>query len=80
MAYIGVPVVAEGVGQVTEYVKDGQTGVVCPVGDVEGLGAAVVWLLQNPVERESLSAGARAHIRASFTWEKTVETLEGVYQ
>jgi glycosyltransferase involved in cell wall biosynthesis len=80
MAYIGVPVVAEGVGQVTEYVKDGQTGVVCPVGDVAGLGAAVVWLLQNPFERESLSAGARAHIRASFTWEKTVETLEGVYQ
>jgi glycosyltransferase involved in cell wall biosynthesis len=79
MAYVGVPVVAEGVGQVMEYVKDGYTGVVCPVGEVEELGAAVVRLLQNPAEREPLSAAARVHIRASFTWDKTVETLEEVY-
>jgi glycosyltransferase involved in cell wall biosynthesis len=80
MAYIGVPVVAEGVGQVTEYVKDGQTGVVCPVEDVAGLGAAVVRLLQDAGERKRFSAAARIHIRQSFTWDKLAAQLEGIYQ
>ena len=78
MAFVGLPVVAEGVGQVTEYVRHGQTGLVCPVGDVEGLGAAVVRLLQNPAKRERFSAWARAHMRASFSWETVVEVLEEV--
>jgi glycosyltransferase involved in cell wall biosynthesis len=80
MVYIGLPIVAEGVGQVTEYVKDGQTGVVCAVGDVEGVSTAVIHLLQDKAEQQQFSAAARAHMRASFTWEKTVATLEGVYQ
>lgn len=79
MAYIGLPVVAEGVGQVTEYVKDGQTGVVCAVGDVAGLGAAVGRLLQDVGEREQFSAAARVHIRQSFTWDILAEKLEDVY-
>jgi glycosyltransferase involved in cell wall biosynthesis len=79
MAYIGVPVVAEGVGQVTEYVKDGQTGVVCPVEDVAGLGAAVIRLLQDKEEQQRFSAAARIHMRLSFTWDKLVERLEDVY-
>jgi glycosyltransferase involved in cell wall biosynthesis len=79
MAYIGVPVVAEGVGQVTEYVKDGQTGIVYPVGDVEGLGAAVIRLLQDEGERERFSAAARIHMRQSFTWGILAEKLGDVY-
>jgi glycosyltransferase involved in cell wall biosynthesis len=80
MAYIGLPVVAEGVGQVTEYVKHGQTGVVCAVGDVEGVSAAVIRLLQDEAERERFSAAARKHLRQSFTWDKLAGQLENVYQ
>jgi glycosyltransferase involved in cell wall biosynthesis len=80
MAYIGLPVVAEGVGQVTEYVKDGQTGVVCAVGDVEGVSAAVIRLLQDKSEQQRFSAAARKHIRAFLTWDKLSEQLESVYE
>ena len=79
MAYIGLPVVAEGVGQVTEYVKDGQTGLVCAVGDVEGVATAISRLLQDQIAQQRFSAAARIHIRARFTWDKLVDQLEVVY-
>lgn len=80
MAYIGLPVVAEGVGQVTEYVKDGQTGLVCPVGDVDALGTAVVRLLQDRPKQQQFSAAARLHMRQSFTWDKLTAQVANVYQ
>jgi glycosyltransferase involved in cell wall biosynthesis len=80
MAYIGLPVVAESVGQVTEYVKDEQTGLVCPSGDVESLATAVIDLLQNKSQQQQFSTAARIHIRAHFTWDRLVEQLEVIYQ
>ncbi len=80
MAYVGLPVVAEGVGQVSEYVKDGQTGVVCEVGNVEGLGTAIINLLKDKEKQQRFSAVARIHIRERFTWDKLVEQLEVAYQ
>jgi glycosyltransferase involved in cell wall biosynthesis len=80
MAFVGLPVVAESIGQVTEYVQHEQTGLVCPVGDVAGLGAAVVRLLQDKSKQQQFSAAARIHMRQSFTWDKLAEHLESVYQ
>jgi len=70
MLAAGVPVVAEAVGQVTEYVRDGRTGVVVTSGDVAGLVAAAARLLENPPERGRLGAAARADARARFNWEQ----------
>jgi glycosyltransferase involved in cell wall biosynthesis len=48
MAYIGLPVIGEAVGQVTQYIQHDQTGLLSPSGDIEGLSSAVIHLLQNP--------------------------------
>jgi glycosyltransferase involved in cell wall biosynthesis len=80
MAYIGLPVVAEAVGQVIEYVKHEQSGLVCEVGDVEGLSTAVIRLLTDKPTRQRFSTAARIHMREAFTWNKLVERLESVYQ
>ncbi|NJN53882.1 MAG: glycosyltransferase family 4 protein, partial [Anaerolineae bacterium] len=52
MLAVGLPVVAEAVGQVGEYVLHGRTGLLRPSGDVDGLTADLVSLLQNPTERQ----------------------------
>ena len=76
---LGIPVVAEAVGQVPEYVVHGQTGLLHPTGDVAGLTAGLVRLLQNPKQRQRFGNQARAHYDANFTWNVLAERLERVY-
>ena len=80
MLSVGIPVVAEAVGQVTEYVKHRQSGLIRQSGDNEGLVADLVDLLQNSELRTRLAAGARAHLESNFSWSRLAETVEKVYE
>jgi len=80
MLQIGLPVVAERVGQVPEYVLHGQTGLLRSSGDIEGLAADLVHLLKNPRERARLAEKARSHIRANFSWDRLSLIAEQAYQ
>ncbi|HSH00936.1 MAG TPA: glycosyltransferase, partial [Anaerolineae bacterium] len=76
----GVPVVAEGVGQVREYVVEGVNGVVCESGDVTGLVAGLVRLLTDEGERRRLGAMGGRRYEALFAWGQQVSVLERVYE
>ncbi len=43
----GVPVVASRVGGLPEVVRDGETGMLCPVGDVDAMAEAAIGLLSD---------------------------------
>lgn len=75
----GVPVVAEAVGQVTEYIDDGRTGMVATTGDVAALARATIRLLQNATERAAMGAAAREATLAHFRWATLSAQLEEVY-
>jgi glycosyltransferase involved in cell wall biosynthesis len=79
MLHVGLPVVAEAVGQVPEYVVQGRTGLLRPSGDVAGLTADLVHLLQDGGEREKLAAGAKAHVAEHFSWPKLARIFERAY-
>jgi glycosyltransferase involved in cell wall biosynthesis len=79
MAALGLPVVAEAVGQVNEYVVHGRTGFLRASGHVEGLTADLIHLLQNPAQREQMGQAAAAHIAANFNWARQAEQLEQLY-
>jgi len=80
MLAAGVPVVAEAVGQVAEYVRDGRTGALRDSGDVAGLAAAAAALLADAGKRARQGAAARADVAAQFGWEQLAETVEGLYR
>ncbi len=85
MLAAGVPVVAEAVGQVSEYVRAGRTGALCATGDVGGLVAATVEMLKDAGEqgsrgeREMKRQAARADLRERFGWEGLSRIVEDVY-
>jgi glycosyltransferase involved in cell wall biosynthesis len=54
----GCPVVTTDTGCAGEAVRDGETGVVVPINDVEGLRRAVEYLYRNPQQRKKLSERA----------------------
>jgi glycosyltransferase involved in cell wall biosynthesis len=80
MLVAGVPVVAEAVGQVAEYVRDGRTGALRESGDVDGLVAAAVALLADAGEMRSRGAGGREDVLARFGWDRLVLKLEDIYK
>jgi glycosyltransferase involved in cell wall biosynthesis len=79
MAAVGLPVVAEAVGQVSEYLVHGETGLLRPPGDVMGLAGDLCRLLQNRGERERLAGGAREHMRQHFSWHVLARRAEQAY-
>jgi glycosyltransferase involved in cell wall biosynthesis len=75
-AAMGLPAVTSDVCGNPEVVADGETGVLCPVDDVESFARALRTLLGDPELRRRM--GKAAHERAQgWRWKRVVEQLEG---
>jgi glycosyltransferase involved in cell wall biosynthesis len=75
----GKPVVATRVGGVPEAVEDGKTGLLVAPRNPESLGRALVRLLKNKSEAESMGRAARERVKARFTISRMVRSYEGIY-
>jgi glycosyltransferase involved in cell wall biosynthesis len=77
----GTPVIATDVPGLRDAVKDGETGILTPFGDIRALEEKMVGLLQDAALRERLTNGALAWAH-EFNWdtaaEKTIAVLEQV--
>jgi len=74
-AACGTPAVASDSPGLRESVRDGETGLLVPHGDVTALADALRSLAGDPARRERLSAGARA-FALSLSWEKAAAETE----
>jgi glycosyltransferase involved in cell wall biosynthesis len=72
---VGTPVLATEAGGVTEIVRDGQNGLLAPIGDAEALAAAIRRYFDDPQLRERLRAEAVDSIR-EFAPETVYARLE----
>ena len=64
---LGRPVVAAGVGGLSEIIRDGETGLLVPPGDPEALADAIVRLLSDPARATALGEAGRSDARARFS-------------
>lgn len=72
----GTPVVAVREAGPIETVVDGETGYLRD-RDAQQLGDAVLRLLDDDALRERMGRAAREHVLRNFTWERSVEELQG---
>jgi N-acetyl-alpha-D-glucosaminyl L-malate synthase BshA len=75
----GVPVVAARVGGVPEVIRDGITGSLHALGDVDDMARSAVAFLQ-PARWAAASAAAAADARARFTTTDVVARYEALYR
>ena len=73
---VGLPVVAYDGGGVPEMVAAGETGVVLPSGDVEGLGAAMLALAGDGELRRRLGDAGCRRAQRLFSVEEHVDRME----
>jgi glycogen synthase len=74
----GLPVVASDVGGIPEVVRDGETGLLVPRGDVDALAEALDRLVADPALRGRLAAGARERAR-SYAWPHLAGRVADLY-
>jgi glycosyltransferase involved in cell wall biosynthesis len=75
----GVPVIADRVGQVAEYLVDGETGILCDPQDSGQMAARAIELLRDPQRRELLGATGRCHLLEHFSWQLFAPKLQELY-
>jgi N-acetyl-alpha-D-glucosaminyl L-malate synthase BshA len=75
----GVPVIGTRAGGLPEVVRDGETGALCGVGDVEAMAAAALMLLRDPERWRAASTLAAADARARFGMDAVVAQYEQFY-
>jgi N-acetyl-alpha-D-glucosaminyl L-malate synthase BshA len=76
----GVPVVGAAVGGLVEVVRDGVTGALRPVGDVDGMAAAAIMILRDEARRDAMGQAAAADARARYAQDAIVAQYESLYE
>lgn len=74
------PVIASAVGGIYSIVKDGNTGILTPPRDSDGIAEKVISLLRNTDEAERLGENARAAVEEKFTMDIVAGKTEMVYR
>lgn len=78
-AAMGVPAIASRVDGVPEVVRDGETGLLVPVGDSAAIAASIIRLLADAPLRHTMGATARAWVEAHYSRQVMVDGMLAVY-
>jgi len=65
-------------GGIPEIVKHGETGILVERGRADPLAEAILQLLRDPGRCRQMGLLGAERVRQRFTWEASVEQLEGV--
>jgi N-acetyl-alpha-D-glucosaminyl L-malate synthase BshA len=76
----GVPVIGTKLGGLPEVVIDGETGVLCAAGDVEGMAGASIDILKDRPRWERMSRRAADDARERFSIDAIVAQYEEFYE
>lgn len=76
----GVPVIASATGGLPEVIKDGETGSLLPVGDVEAMAYKAVKILREPGLWAKMSEKAVEHSVQNFHIDRIIQEYEEIYQ
>jgi glycosyltransferase involved in cell wall biosynthesis len=72
---LGLPVVAPDLPPIREVLKDGITGALFAVGDMDGMRRQLERLLDNRDEAAAMGARARRHVLEHLTWAGHARTV-----
>jgi glycosyltransferase involved in cell wall biosynthesis len=75
----GVPIVAFDAGGISEIVRAGETGMLVPVGDVNGRGVAIAALLEDREVRLRMAETARQYAVQNYTLEVQAKRYTELY-
>lgn len=76
----GVPVVASDAGGIPEVIREGLTGALRPVGDIDGMASAAIEILADDARWARMSRDAAADARDRFGEDRIIGQYEATYE
>ena len=74
------PVIAATTGGAPEAVKDGETGMLVPFGDIEATATAIDRILADPASAVRMGEAARRRVDERYAMDRYIERVLGVYE
>ena len=71
----GRPVVAAGIGQIGECIRNAETGLLYPPGDVPELTNRIAWLLDDPANARAMGLAAQHEVMAHRSWSENARVV-----
>ncbi|MES2153965.1 MAG: glycosyltransferase family 4 protein [bacterium] len=76
----GRPVIGSRVGGIPDFVRHGDNGLLCDIGDPSDLADRIVEVLADPQRATAMGANGRARVVAEHDWDKAADATETVLE
>lgn len=76
----GRPIIAAGIGQIEECIRDGETGLLYPPGDIPALARTIGHLLDDPERARALGHAALAEARTHRSWDRNARIVTALVE
>lgn len=75
----GLATISSDIGGVVDLIKDDETGLLFPYGDVEALSDHIIELLNDPYKQKRLGARARQHVLSHYSFKQIAQQYIELY-
>lgn len=76
----GVPIIGTRVGGIVDFLKDGDTGLYCNVGDGQDIGRKIIQVLSNKELHDKLSRNGLSLIKEKYDWNIVTQQFQNFYE
>ncbi len=76
----GIPVIASNIGGPRDVIRDGETGMLFPPGDIGALRRAIRWMINHPEERVEMGLKGMERIKNHFAVDMSLQRIMDYYQ
>jgi len=74
----GLPILGTPVGGIVDFLRDGETGLVCNVDDADDLADKICALLENRELYERLQKNGRQLVESEYSWDSVAERMKNI--
>ncbi len=75
----GIPIIGTPVGGISDFLKDGETGLFCEVGNPKNLAEKITRLLGNQELRDKIIKNGLELVRTKYNWDHIAENFRKIY-
>lgn len=76
----GLPAIVTDVGGMAEVVRIADGGIVVPLGNAQGMTAAILQLVQDPAQRQRYAGNAQEAFTTNFSLERMADAYMRLYR
>ena len=76
---LGLPVIGSSAGGIPDFLKDGETGLICEKENSEDLAEKIMRLLEDENLRLKLAENGRKLVEEKYNWGKIASEMEEIY-